>query len=186
MSAPRTLYVLVCAAGPAKHVDELIRSAQDRGWQVQVLATPAAVNFFDTDEAERLTARPVRSRHRGPDTPRSPRADAVVVAPASFNTINKLAAGIADNYAMDVLNEILGTGVPVTILPFVNSSYAARRPFQRSVEALREEGVDVLLGEGGFVPHPAGRGAEAFSRFPWEAALESAERQAETMSDGQR
>ena len=99
----------------------------------------------------------------------------MVVAPASFNTINKLAAGIADNYALDVLNETIGLGVPVTILPFVNSAYAGRGPFRRSVASLQEEGVSVLLGEGGFVPHPAGQGSDAFDRFPWEAALESVE-----------
>lgn len=175
MPASITLYVVVCAAGPAGHVDRLIRPAQARGWRVQVIATPAAVDFFDTGAVEELTGRPVRSRHREPNTPRSPKADAVIVAPASFNTINKLAAGIADNYALDVLNETIGLGVPVTILPFVNSAYAGRGPFRRSVASLQEEGVSVLLGEGGFVPHPAGQDSDAFDRFPWEAALESVE-----------
>ncbi|MFE9244953.1 flavoprotein [Nocardiopsis sp. NPDC006938] len=175
MPASTTLYVVVCAAGPAGRVDRLIRPAQARGWRVQVIATPAAVDFFDTGAVEELTGRPVRSQHRGPGTPRSPKADAVVVAPASFNTINKLAAGIADNYALDVLNETIGLGVPVTILPFVNSAYAGRAPFRRSVAVLQEEGVRVLLGVGGFLPHPAGQGTEAFERFPWETSLESVE-----------
>ena len=140
-----------------------------------MIATPTAVGFFDTDAVEELTGRPVRSQHRGPNTSRSPKADAVIVAPASFNTINKLAAGIADNYALDVLNETIGLGVPVTILPFVNSAYAGRAPFRRSVAALQEEGVRVLMGESGFVPHPAGQGSDAFDRFPWEAALEHVE-----------
>ncbi|MFE9244410.1 flavoprotein [Nocardiopsis sp. NPDC006938] len=176
MRTSTTLYVVVCAAGPAGHVDRLIRLAQDRGWQVQVIATPSAVDFFDTVAVEELTGRPVRSQHRGPSTPRSPRADAVVVAPASFNTINKLAAGIADNYALDVLNETIGLGVPVTILPFVNAAYAGRGPFRRSVAALEEEGVGVLMGEGGFVPHPIGQGSDAFDRFPWKSALENVEK----------
>lgn len=175
MPTMTTLYIVVCAAGPAAHVDRLIRPAQARGWRVQVIATPTAVDFFDTGVVEELTGHPVRSRHRGPNTPRSPKADAVIVAPASFNTINKLAAGIADNYALDVLNETIGLGVPVTILPFVNSAYAGREPFRRSMAALQTEGVGVLMGEGGFVPHLAGQGSDAFGRFPWEAALEHVE-----------
>lgn len=184
MPAYTTLYVVVCAAGPTGHVDRLIRPAQARGWQVQAIATPAAMDFFDPGAIGELTGRPVRSQHRGPNTPRSPKADAVVVAPASFNTINKLATGIADNYALAVLNETIGLGVPVTILPFVNSAYAGRDPFRRSVAALEEEGVGVLMGEGGFVPHPAGQGLDAFDRFPWEAALESVEQRVGDFGSG--
>ncbi|WP_150236409.1 flavoprotein [Nocardiopsis quinghaiensis] len=175
MSTARTLYVVVCAAGPAEHVDRLISPALAQGWQVQVIATPAALGFFDTQAVEDLTGRPVRSRHRAPGIPRSPKADAIVVAPASFNTVNKLAQGVADNYALDVLNEGIGFGIPVVVLPFVNAAYAQRRPFQRSVALLREEGVRVLLGEGAFVPHPAGQGGDAFDRFPWEQTLATVE-----------
>lgn len=175
MPATATVYIVVCAAGPAAHVDQLIRLAQTRGWQVQVIATPAALDFFDPGAVEELTGRGVRSQHRSPNTPRSPKADAVIVAPASFNTVNKLAAGIADNYALDVLNEAIGLDVPVVLLPFVNAAYAGRRPFRTSAASLQEEGVSVLLGHGGFVPHPAGQGADAFDRFPWTAAVQCLE-----------
>ncbi|MFE1397009.1 flavoprotein [Nocardiopsis dassonvillei] len=175
MSIVRTLYVVVCAAGPAGQVDRLVSPALARGWRVQVIATPTALGFFDSDAVEKLTGRPVRSQHRTSGTPRSPKADAVIVAPASFNTVNKLAGGIADNYALDVLNEGIGIGLPVVVLPFVNQAYARRRPFQRSVAALKEEGARVLLGEGEFVPHPAGQGGDAFDRFPWQLALAAVE-----------
>ncbi|WP_159944011.1 MULTISPECIES: flavoprotein [unclassified Nocardiopsis] len=175
MSGPKTLYVIVCAAGPAEHVDRLISPALTREWQVQVIATPTALGFFDPQAVEELTGRAVRSRHRAPGEPRSPKADAVVVAPASFNTVNKLANGIADNYALDVLNEGIGLGLPVVVLPFVNAAYARRQPFQRSVTSLRQEGVRVLLGEGAFVPHPPGQGGGAFDRFPWRQALAAVE-----------
>ncbi|WP_435110467.1 flavoprotein [Nocardiopsis synnemataformans] len=175
MSSVRTLYVVVCAAGPAEHVERLISPALAQGWRVQVISTPAALAFFEPQVVEKLTGHPVRSQHRAPGTPRSPKADAVIVAPASFNTVNKLAGGIADNYALDVLNEGIGLRLPVVVLPFVNEAYARRRPFQRSVTALREEGVRVLLGEGEFVPHPAGQGGDAFERFPWQLALAAVE-----------
>lgn len=169
----RVLYVVVCAAGPAAQVTELVDQAQARGWAVQVIATPTATAFIDESDLERRTGRPVRSRHRESGQPRSPKADAIVIAPASFNTINKLAAGIADNYAMDVVGESLGIGVPVVVLPFVNAAYAARAPFRTSVESLRSEGVEVLLGPGEFVPHPPKTGAGV--EFPWKLALDRAE-----------
>ncbi|MFL1427513.1 MULTISPECIES: flavoprotein [unclassified Nocardiopsis] len=167
----KVLYVVVCAAGPAAEVGTLVGLAQEQGWAVQVMATPAAVGFIDVEALEKQTGRPVRSRHRRPGDPRSPKADAIIIAPATFNTINKLANGIADNYVLDVLNEAIGLGVPTVVLPFVNSAYANRTPFQESVENLRAEQVRVLIGPGEFIPHTPGAGASAFDRFPWALAL---------------
>ena len=43
------LYVVVCAAGIAADVSKLITAAQERDWEVGVIATPVAMNgFFDT------------------------------------------------------------------------------------------------------------------------------------------
>ena len=165
------LYIVVCAAGAAPDVGTLVSLAQEEGWTVQIIATPSAVTFIDSSALEKQTGRPVRSTHRKPGQPRSPKAGAVIVAPATFNTINKLAHGIADNYALSVVNEAIGLGVPVVVLPFVNSASAARLPFQRSVESLRDEGVAVLIGPGKFEPHPPGSGEKARAIFPWASAL---------------
>ncbi len=161
-TVPRVLCLVVCAAGPAGDAGELVGLAQDDGWTVQVIATPAALDFIDVPALERQTGRPVRSRYRKPSEPRSPRADAIVVAPATFNTVNKFAAGIADTYALGLLAEAPGLGIPVVVLPFVNNALAARAPFRRSVEQLRAEGVRVE-----FEPHPPGAGV-----FPWHLALQ--------------
>ncbi|MFB4267109.1 flavoprotein [Nonomuraea sp. GTA35] len=167
----KILYVVVCAAGPAAEVGRLIAPAQDAGWTVQVIATPPALNFIDVPRLERQTGRPVRSRYRNPGESRSPRADAIIVAPATYNTINKFAQGIADTYALGVLSEAPCLGIPVVVLPFVNSALAARAPFLHSVAALRSEGVRVLLGPGEFEPHPPGSGGSRFDSYPWALAL---------------
>ena len=92
----RVLYVIVCGAGPAGDVGRLVELAHDRGWTVQIIATPSALAFIDVSKLESQTGRPVRSEYRGPGEPKSPRAGAVIVAPATFNTINKWADGISD------------------------------------------------------------------------------------------
>ncbi len=171
----RVLYVIVCGAGPAGKVSRLITLAQDRGWDVQVVATPSALAFLGVPELEIQTSRPVRSEYRSPGEPKSPRADAIIVAPATFNTINKFADGISDTYALGILAEAPGLRIPVVILPFVNAALAERIPFQRSVARLRAEGVVVLLGAGGFEPHAAGEGGDRIDSFPWEIALAEAE-----------
>jgi hypothetical protein len=43
----RTLYVIVCGAGPATDVASLVRLAQGQGWQVCVVTTPAGAEFVN-------------------------------------------------------------------------------------------------------------------------------------------
>lgn len=172
----RVLYVVVCAAAPAPGAGRLVTLAQDAGWTVQVVATPSALDFIDVAALEKQTGRPVRSQYRKPHEPKSPRADAVIVAPATYNSINKFAQGIADTYALGLLSEAPGLGIPVVVLPFVNTALASRVPFRRSVDQLRAEGVRVLLGPGQFEPHPPSAGAERIDSYPWATALDELER----------
>jgi phosphopantothenoylcysteine synthetase/decarboxylase len=91
------LYAIVCAAGIAGDVTTLITPAQDQGWDVGVVATPQALGFIDTAAIETQTGYPIRSAWRLPGELRPlPPSDAIAVAPATFNTINKWAAGISD------------------------------------------------------------------------------------------
>ena len=176
MTTPRVLYLVVCGAGPAGEVGTLVTAAQADGWQVHLIATPAGLEFLDVAALESQTGQPVRFAYRDPDRPRrsAPPADAIIVAPATYNTINKLAYGVADNYALGLLAECIGLNVPVVILPFINTALARRAPLQAAVAALRDEGVRVLLGPGGFEPHPPGDGGHRIATFPWIKALAEA------------
>jgi Flavoprotein len=171
----RALTVIACAAGPASRVGVLVALAQERGWTVRVVATPATLDFLDLPAIEEQAGSPVRSQYRHPGDPRSQPADAIIVAPATFNTINKWAQGISDTYALGLLAEDTGLGVPIVALPFVNTALAGRAPFRRSVEVLRLEGVQILLGPGGFEPHPPRAGGEHIDGFPWHTALDCLE-----------
>jgi phosphopantothenoylcysteine synthetase/decarboxylase len=174
----QVLTVVACGAGPAPEVGELVKLAQGCGWTVGIVATSSAVAFLDVPALEALTGNPILSEHRPPGANRVrslPPAKAFVVAPATYNTICKLAAGISDTYALDLLAESIGRGVPVVMLPFVNSALASRRPFVDAVESLRGEGVQVLLGPGQWEPHPPGTGGPRIASFPWAAALDAVE-----------
>jgi phosphopantothenoylcysteine synthetase/decarboxylase len=163
------LSVVVSGAAPASDIGSLVNQGMERGWTVQVIATPSALAFFDAAEIEVLTGSPVRSAHRAPGTPRSRVPDAIVVAPATFNLLNQWALGIADSYALAVLAEQTGMGLPIVVLPAVSAPLASRPQFASSVKALRGEGVSVLLGPGGAVPPGATEDA-----FPWRLALDEA------------
>ncbi|WP_338896655.1 flavoprotein [Streptomyces sp. TG1A-60] len=162
------LYVVVCAAGVAGDVGKLITAAQEANWDVGVVATPQGLGFIDTEAVEAQTGYPIRSAWRSPDDPRPlPPADAIAVAPATFNTVNKWAAGISDTLALGILCEAYGMGIPTAVLPYVNSAQAAHPAYRQSLERLREMGVLI----GSYEPHrpKAGGGAD---RYRWEEALE--------------
>lgn len=171
----KVLYVIVCAAGPAGDVGKLVTLAHQRGWGVQIIATPSALDFIDTQALEAQTGRPVRSEYRKPGEPRPPKADAIIVAPATYNTINKWANGINDTYALGILAEAPGLGVPVAVLPFVNTALAGRTAFQKSVDELRSEAIRVLIGPGQFEPHAPGTGGTRIDAFPWALTLSAVE-----------
>ncbi|MGW2517064.1 flavoprotein [Streptomyces sp. NPDC001617] len=163
------LYVVVCAAGIAAEVGELITAAQERDWEVGVIATPVAMNgFFDSEAVRAQTGRPIRSAWRTPGDPRPfPPPDAVVVAPATFNTVNKWAAGLADTLAVATLCETYGLGVPVAVLPCVADALAAHPAYRDSLTRLR--GMGVRIGE----PYSGEAGEDGVRpEFGWERALD--------------
>ena len=141
------------------------------GWTVQIVATPSALDFIDVPELEQQTGRPVRSQYRKPHEPKPPRADAIIVAPATYNTINKFAQGIADTYALGLLAEAPGLGIPVVVLPFVNRRLSVPRTLSPKRRKLARRRHPVLLGPGQFEPHPSGIGEEQLDTYPWALAL---------------
>lgn len=175
----RHLQIVVCGAGPAADVTRLITTASQQSWTMAVTATPSALDFIGVEEIERLTGHPVRSNYQSSSRTRRalPTTDALIIAPATYNSVNKIALGIADNYALTTVAELIGRRVPTVVLPFVNAALAARAPFQRAVADLRAEHVKVLLGaDDGWEPHPAGSGSSRQRAFPWATALEAANR----------
>lgn len=183
----RVLYVVVCGAGPAPAVGNLTDLAYERGWDLHVIATPAALDFVDVDALEARTCHPVRTEYAKPGSGREhslPHADAILVAPATYNTINRWAAGISDTFALGILAEAPGLGIPVVVLPFVNAALAANPSFDSSVERLRGLGVRVLHGPGEREPHPPGTGGSRIDTFPWDAALDRVEELVTTRTPG--
>ncbi|WP_189174497.1 flavoprotein [Streptomyces lasiicapitis] len=162
------LYVVVCACGIAVEVGKLIAAAQERCWDVGVIATPQGLGFLDTEAIQSRTGHPIRSAWRTPGEPRPlPPADAIAVAPATFNTINKWAAGISDTLALGILCEAYGMGIPTAALPYLNAAQAAHPAYRQSLGRLRE--MDVLIGT--YEPHAPKVGGGA-GRFRWEEALD--------------
>jgi hypothetical protein len=99
--SPDVLYVIVCGAPAASNVGEFIRLAQDAGWLVRVI---------DAAQLAALTGDRVRTGFRMLDEPDElPAADAVVVAPATFN-LSQVERGLRGVDSHSVLVSLVGAG----------------------------------------------------------------------------
>jgi len=159
------LLLIACGSPRTRDLAELVILAQATGWTVCVVLSPAALAFADIPRLEELTGYPVRSEYQERDSGAArphPVATGVIACPATFNTVNKCAAGISDTLALGVLTEAIGTGLPVVVAPALNSAQEAHPAFRRSVTQLRGAGVTVLYGPGVYEPAPPGTGGRPY------------------------
>ncbi|MER7723583.1 flavoprotein [Streptomyces sp. NPDC096323] len=169
-----TLYLLGSAAPPVLEVASVIEDAKARGYDVCLGLTPSAARWLEPQmsDLEQLTGHPVRSEYKAVTSADVwPRADVALFAPATFNSINSWAGGITSSFVVGFAAEAIGKGIPLVAMPCVNAAYAQHRALDRSIAELRDMGVSVLYGQGGFEPHqPGERRAEG---YPWSLALDS-------------
>ncbi|GAA1873968.1 flavoprotein [Myceligenerans crystallogenes] len=168
------LYIVVCAAGATRLVpSRFLPMATERGWDVHVLTTAQAIGTFPEviEQIESVTGRPVRADFHTTVGYSLPDPDAVVVAPASYNTVTKLALGIADTYVLTRLTEQIGRGIPIVIGPYINEKFAKHPTYEPTLERLRSWGLKIVIGPD--EPHQSGGGAA--ETFPWAELLDAIE-----------
>lgn len=162
------LYVVGCGARPSADLPEFAAWAISQGWDTCVILTPSALKFADPARLTAVTGYPARSDYKRPEDPDVlPPPDAFAVAPGTFNTLNKLAAGISDTLALGLLNEALGAGRPIVAVPNPHVDLAKHPAFGRNVGFLRDCGVQVLFDPERF-PLPDGSN-DPREIFPWDA-----------------
>ena len=161
----QVLYWIACGSSAATHVVEPgVQAAQQAGWDVCVITTPHGRNFLNLPSLARLTGHPVRSEYKMPDTPDLlPRADALLVYPASFRTINTWATGDSATLAVGLLCEYLGLGAPIVAVPYTGNGLDRHPAFLHHIQQLREWGVHVIYDREMYPP---------LNNVPHEVALE--------------
>jgi phosphopantothenoylcysteine decarboxylase len=145
----RALAVVVCAALSAKYIQEFVRLAQEAAWDVWVFATPNARSFINEPLLHELTGHPVftsapsASEAAECTVAALPCFSAVVVLPATFNTIKKWAAGILDTYALVLLDSWMQVGIPIFVFPRASAELAQELEFRSSLAWLCAHNVSV-------------------------------------------
>jgi phosphopantothenoylcysteine decarboxylase / phosphopantothenate---cysteine ligase len=155
---------------------DLIRSLTKAGAQVKVVATENALRFVSKLTLETLSQNKLvdsmwddaHSTHHI-DTARW--GDLFLIAPASANTIAKIAHGICD----DVLStEVLSFRGPVIICPAMNPTMWANLATQANIQTLKSRGVEILSPANGLTS--CGEIGEGRLLEPYEILRKIAER----------
>ena len=141
----------------------LIRQFVKAGHEVQVVITPAGKEFITPITLSALTSKPVisdffaqRDGTWHSHVQLGLWADAMVIAPASANTLAKMAHGIADNM---LLTTYLSMKAPVFVAPAMDLDMWAHAATQDNLELLRRRGVTIIEpASGELASHLVGKG----------------------------
>jgi phosphopantothenoylcysteine decarboxylase / phosphopantothenate---cysteine ligase len=133
---------------------ELCRRLQDAGATVQVVMSPAAMQFITPLTMQALSARPVITdawEQQHPDVPNamphiepSRHAHAIVVAPATADFMAKLAHGLANDALSNLCLARNCATVPLLIAPAMNVEMWQNPATQRNLATLQADGIRVL------------------------------------------
>lgn len=165
---PRCTLILTGAPLAKRSVDVIV-ALQQAGYEVDLVATDAAKGWVDIGAVSTATGTVSRT-HSLPDaaSPRVPLPDVAVVCPATFNTINKVAQGIADTRTHSFLCECIGAGVSLLFVPMINERLWDHPALRSSIEMLSIIGsvfLDLQTGNLNAVPVVSGTGARVVADF---------------------
>jgi phosphopantothenoylcysteine synthetase/decarboxylase len=140
-----TAYLILTGTGVTEAVaPDLIAGLAARFPHVITIPTPNAARTVNRALLSRLPGHQlVESYFDAAILPR-PAEGLLLVAPCSFDTLNKLAGGIADNLALSVAAEAIGRGTPVLVGVNCNVPLWAHPRAQESAATLRRWGCTVL------------------------------------------
>ena len=138
-------YLLLSGTTTAARGPELLRGLLGLGFtSVIAIPTPNASRVLAPRElADIPNAQLVESYFDRAIRPRPPRG-VVLFAPCSFNSLNKLAQGMADNLPLSVAAEAIGRGTPVIVGPSLNAPLLLHPMAQASLRTLPEWGVTMV------------------------------------------
>lgn len=137
-------YLVVCGATTAYRAPEIVRGMLELVPRVVTLLTPNAQRVIAPRDLSTIQGNHVvESYFDAVILPRPPYG-LVLVAPCSFNSLNKLATGIADNLALSVTAEAIGRRTPVLVAPSLNAPLLAHPLAHQSMARLRDWRVMVI------------------------------------------
>ncbi|MCW4458899.1 bifunctional phosphopantothenoylcysteine decarboxylase/phosphopantothenate--cysteine ligase CoaBC [Microbacterium sp. MPKO10] len=145
------IVVGVCGGIAAYKVVGVIRTLVLQGHDVQVIPTPEALKFIGAPTLEAISRTPIATdlfddvadvKH----VALGQSADVILIAPATANTIAKLAGGLSDNL---LTNSVLASTAPLVIAPAMHTEMWQNPATQHNIATLADRGAHIVWPESG-------------------------------------
>jgi phosphopantothenoylcysteine synthetase/decarboxylase len=133
---------LVVGGAPlASRAADLRAALATAGWSVTIVRSAAAAVWTSPDNADTEGGQGGVGVGGGQERRRP---DVVVACPLTFNTANKIAAGVMDTPVTGTLCDALGAGVPIVAVPMANTRLWGHPVWATTLTTLRNWGVVLL------------------------------------------
>lgn len=139
-----TVYLMISGAATAHRAPEFVATLSQRFECVFTVPTPNALRVVSPRDLTRIPNNHVIESFFDARILPRPMPGPVVFAPCGFNSLNKLAHGIADNLALSITAEMMGFGQHVTVGLSLNEPLFAHPIVKQSIATLSSWGVTVV------------------------------------------
>jgi phosphopantothenoylcysteine synthetase/decarboxylase len=139
-----TVYYIISGAVTAYRASEFVDVLSQRFERVLTVQTPNAMRLISPRELARIPKNHVIEGYFDERILPRPAPGPVVFAPCNFNSLNKLANGIADNLALSIVAEMIGFPQRVLVALSLNEPLFAHPIVSESIAKLRGWGVRVI------------------------------------------
>lgn len=137
-------YFIISGAGTARRMPGVIAQVSARVPQPIAVLSENATRILSQRELVLIEDVAVVDSYFDEIILPRPPDGAVLFAPCTFNSLNKLAAGIADTLALSITAEAIGRGTPVIIAPSVNDPLWEHPRTRQAIEVLHSWGLTVI------------------------------------------
>lgn len=150
----KTILIGITGGIAAYKMCELIRKFKKQGANVRVVCTPNSLNFVTKLTLQNLSQNEVYVEEfdvknwKPEHISLADKADIMLIAPATANTISKIAQGIADNLLTSIA---CAFSKKMVIAPAMNCNMWNNSIIQDNIAKLKAKGVEILEPESGFL-----------------------------------
>ena len=139
----RTVFHFITGAGSCRRAPDIARSLISENLKLYSVLTPNVAMVLPPEDLVSMPGNHWIEDYGLPPLDVFP-FGTMLVAPCTFNTLNKLVAGIADNLVTAMLGDAIGAGCPVVIAPGMNQGQWANPRVAQSLQTLRNWGCTIV------------------------------------------